>query len=80
MIDDVLAPGGGPEGRRVVEIALDQPHPASPERGRLGGRAHQRGDRVAGLEQGLEQVAPDEPGAPGHQGVHNPRSNSRYRL
>ena len=77
MIDHLLIPRRGDEGRPIAEVADYEPHPPLSERVPLLGGAHQRGHFVAPRQQGIDEMASDETGPPGNQRLHSARSSSR---
>ena len=74
MVHHILAAHRLPDRRLVVEVALHQPDAARLEARGLRGGAHQRRHLVAGGKQAIDEVAPDEAGAPGHHHLHMARS------
>jgi hypothetical protein len=74
VIDDILAVSRCAERRQVEEVAVHQADPRALVAPGAGRRPYERGDLVAALEQGIDQVAADEAGAARHQRFHRGRS------
>ena len=70
VIHDVGVGGPFAERAEVAQIPLDQGHAALGERRSLGGGAHQGRDLMAAGQELVHQVAADEAGGAGQEGLH----------